>query len=63
MDRKNLKTSGNYMIASLLTALVGAVYEHFSFGVYSNYMIYAFVPFLLLGAAAITAFIRLRSLL
>ena len=29
--------------------LFGAVYEHFSFGVYSNSMIYAFVPPMLTG--------------
>lgn len=35
-----------YLIVSLFSAAFGAVYEHFSHGVYSNYMIYAFVfPF------------------
>ena len=30
-------------------ALFGAVYEHFSFGVWSFWMVYAFAPFLLGG--------------
>lgn len=29
--------------AAVFCAVFGAVYEHFSFGVYSNYMIYAFM--------------------
>lgn len=36
--------------------LFGAIYEHFSFGVYSRSMIYAFIPFLtttLISAAAV----------
>ena len=32
-----------------LTALFGAIYEHFSFGVWSYWMVYAFAPFLLGG--------------
>lgn len=31
-----------YLIISIALGIAGAVYEHFSFGVYSNYMIYAF---------------------
>ena len=31
------------------TALFGAIYEHFSFGVWSFWMVYAFAPFLLGG--------------
>ena len=37
------KIIGGSLAASLLTALFGAVYEHFSFGVFSYYMIYAFM--------------------
>ncbi|MBO4696804.1 MAG: hypothetical protein J5643_05945 [Lachnospiraceae bacterium] len=37
-----------YIAVTVFTAVFGAVYEHFSFGVYSIYMQYAFlVPFLL----------------
>lgn len=35
------------MVWTFAILLFGAVYEHFSFGVYSGYMIYAFVPMLL----------------
>ena len=38
-----LDRSIRYTIAALLTAAAGAVYELFSHGVYSYYMIYAFV--------------------
>ena len=38
----------NLSIAAFFV-LFGAVYEHFSFGVYSNSMIYAFVPPMLAG--------------
>ena len=41
MDR-NLKTAVIYLGISLFIAFFGAVYEHFSFGVYSYFMIYAF---------------------
>ncbi|MBO4888544.1 MAG: hypothetical protein J5589_09575 [Firmicutes bacterium] len=34
---------------SAFTALFGAVYEYFSFGVWSYYMVYAFAPSLLGG--------------
>lgn len=43
-------TARNYVLISLGIALFGAVYEHFSFGVYSYYMIYAFAVPLVLGA-------------
>ncbi|MGN0480861.1 MAG: hypothetical protein ACI4EV_04760 [Lachnospiraceae bacterium] len=36
------KAAAGYGIVSALVAAFGAVYEHFSFGVYSNSMIYAF---------------------
>lgn len=34
---------------AVFAALFGAVYEHFSFGVYSGFMIYAFAPLLMVG--------------
>ena len=39
---RNLKTAFIYLIISILLMIAGAVYEHFSFGVYSYFMIYAF---------------------
>lgn len=39
-----------YLIITVLCALFGAVYEYFSFGVYSYFMLYAFV-FPLVGGA------------
>ena len=53
----DLRTVRNYLFITLFTAFFGAVYETFSFGVYSYFMIYAFavplvlgvLPFLLLG--------------
>ncbi len=52
-----LKRAFYYLLATLFTALFGAVYEHFGHGVYSYYMIYAFafplalgvVPFMMIG--------------
>ena len=38
-----------HLAFSLFCALFGAVYEKFSFGVYSYYMIYAFLIHLILG--------------
>ncbi len=38
-----------WLCVTIFTAFFGAVYEHFSFGVYSVYMLYAFAPPLLLG--------------
>lgn len=38
----------NYVLITLLVAVFGAVYEHFSFGVYSYFMLYAWmVPFVM----------------
>lgn len=42
-DKKALKTALVYLGISLFCVLFGAVYELFSHGVYSYYMIYAFV--------------------
>lgn len=55
--RSALKTALIYLIASIVCAVFGAIYEIFSHGVYSGYMIYAFafpllcgtLPFLLLN--------------
>ena len=41
--RQAVRIAGNYIAASLLCALFGAVYELFSHEVYSYSMIYAFV--------------------
>ena len=38
-----------YLISTIVTALFGAVYEYFSFGVFSYYMLYAFIFPLILG--------------
>lgn len=46
---ENVLKARNYLIASLLLAAAGALYERFSHGVYSNHMIYAFVYPLLMG--------------
>lgn len=56
-NRSILKTAFTYLLISLFVALFGAIYEVFSYGVYSNFMIYAFafplvggcLPFFLLG--------------
>ena len=47
--RRNMIVARRYLLASLLLAVAGAVYEMFSHGVYSNYMIYAFTIPLVLG--------------
>ena len=46
----HLKAGLKYLIGSILTAAAAAVYELFSHGVYSNYMIYAFMIPLIGGA-------------
>ena len=47
--KSEAKTALTYLIISLALAAAGAVYEHFSFGVYSYFMIYAFAIPLVLG--------------
>ncbi|MBR1740290.1 MAG: hypothetical protein IJ733_00165, partial [Lachnospiraceae bacterium] len=37
-----MRVAFRYVIFTIFTAFFGAVYEYFSFGVYSNYMLYAF---------------------
>lgn len=48
---KMLRKARAYFITALLTALFGVIYEYFSFGVYSAYMVFAFAIPLFLGAA------------
>ena len=43
-----MKKKGFYFFLSLFVLLFGQIYEHFSHGVYSNYMLFAFL-FPLLG--------------
>ena len=43
------RTVRNYVLATCFAALFGAVYEHFSFGVWSVYMVFAFAAPLVLG--------------
>lgn len=53
--------SFTYLLVSLFCLLFGAIYEHFSHAVYSNYMIYAFafplvggtLPFLVMSLARV----------
>lgn len=49
-DRRELKTAFAYLLVSLLCAAAGAVYEAFSHGVWSGWMVYAFLFPLGLGA-------------
>lgn len=56
-NRTLLKTAFTYLLISIFVALFGAIYEAFSYGVYSNFMLYAFafplvggcLPFFILG--------------
>ena len=41
-----------YVLAAVNVAVFSAIYEHFSFGVYSAFMIFAFAVPLLMGALA-----------
>lgn len=43
LRRQLAKTGFVYLCLGLLCALLGAVYETFSHGVYSNFMVYAFL--------------------
>lgn len=43
----NKKGIASGTLLTFAIMIFGAVYEHFSFGVYSEFMIYAFVPMLL----------------
>ncbi len=58
-QRKQIsKTGFNYLLVSIFCALLGAIYEHFSHGVYSYYMIYAFALPLVGGALPMYAMAR-----
>ena len=59
-----LRVGKNYVLIAIGLAAFGAVYEHFSFGVYSNYMVYGFAVPLLLGAlpASLTDFFAIAAL-
>lgn len=46
---KSLKTAKVYLYVTIFCILFGAIYEYFSFGVYSYFMIYAFLWPLILG--------------
>lgn len=62
-ERKRLlRHAAGCICASLFLAFFGAVYEHFSYGVYSNYMLYAFVPFLTAGLLLLFAAMGHRPL-
>lgn len=50
IDRTALKTAFVYLFVTLLCAAFGAVYEAFSHGVWSGFMVYAFLFPLVLGA-------------
>jgi predicted membrane channel-forming protein YqfA (hemolysin III family) len=53
-NQKTLKRwEFTFLLVSLFCALFGAVYEQFSHGVYSNYMLYAFVIPLVGGTLAV----------
>ncbi len=49
-DKRILKDLRTNLIAAVFTALFGAIYEHFSHDVSSNFMIYAFAVPLVMGA-------------
>lgn len=53
--RKTAKTGFLYLVISVFCAVVGAVYELYGHGVYSYYMLYAFLFPLVLGAVLFTA--------
>lgn len=50
-----LKLALIYLMVSLFCALFGGIYELFSYGVYSYYMIYAFLIPLIFGSVPLTA--------
>ena len=55
MTKTISKTAFHHLVFALFCALFGAVYEIFSFGVYSYFMIYAFLIPLLLGTFPLLA--------
>lgn len=60
IHRKAAKTAFIYLLISLFCALFGAVYEMYSHGVYSFYMIYAFAFPLAGGTLPFSVFSLLR---
>ena len=58
--KKYEKVALIYLIVSVFCALFGAIYEHFSHGVYSYFMLYAFA-FPLAGGALPALLISLRT--
>ncbi len=40
---QDIRKAFTYLVISIVLAIAGAVYEHFSFGVWSNFMVYAFM--------------------
>ena len=48
------------MLTALFFVLFGGIYEAFSFGVYSNYMIYSFVPLMICGTIILLIAVRDR---
>ena len=50
LKNSNFRTSMIYLGISIFLLIGGQIYEHFSFGVYSNYMIFAFAIPLIGGA-------------
>ena len=59
-DRHCLKHAAVCIGCALFLAFFGAVYEHFSYGVYNNFMIYAFAPALISGLLLLFALLRGR---
>lgn len=49
VSKKRPRAAAEWMLATLFVLLFGAIYEYFSFGVWSGFMIYAFLFPLLLG--------------
>ena len=61
IHHKAAKTAFAYLLISLFCALFGAVYEMYSHGVYSFYMIYAFAFPLAGGTLPFSVFSLLRN--
>ncbi len=51
IKKSNIKTAVSYLVISAFLVLIGLVYEHFSHGVYSFYMVHSYI--FALGAGAI----------
>ena len=60
-ERRYFAAVGAYLLATALCALFGAVYELFSHGVYSYFMIYAFSVPLMLGVMPYTLLLISRK--